>query len=96
MNLTGDLTVINRTIAEVDVTSGNQEFAVAACGENTAHDFPLNWWSLTSPGRDSFHSGGGFDGPRSYVVVTSSGPDQMDKPPPLLPPCQGVLQPPAR
>lgn len=89
----GVLTVINRTEAQVTVTSAARSFTVPACAEKTEEDFPLNWWSLTSRGRDTFHSGGGDEGPHSYLVVTSFVSQQDHRPDPL-PPCQGLLQAP--
>ena len=88
----GTLTVINRTIADVTVTSGPSVFTVPACGESTEPDFPLNWWELTSPGRDTFHSGGGVDGPTSFLLVTDVV-DQSGQRPDPLPACEGLLQP---
>lgn len=89
----GELTVINRTTAKVIVTSGDLELEVQACDEATASDFPLNWWQVTSPGTDTFHSGGGAQGAQSYLLVTSGVPSQTDQRPEQLPPCEGLLQP---
>jgi len=84
--------VLNRTQAEVTVTSQARSFFVPACGEITVEGFPINWWHLTSPGRDSLHSSGGHPESHSYVVVM--GPVRQDavRPDPL-PPCEGLLQP---
>lgn len=87
----GTLTVLNRTTAQVTLTSGGREVRVQACDEATVTDFPINWWSLTSPGRDSFHSGGGDYGPASFLVVTDVV-SQVDSRPAPLPDCQGLLQ----
>lgn len=92
VNYRGTLTVINRTLAEVTVASGQRQFSVPACSEATEDGFPLNWWTVTSPGRDTFHSGGGDSGPHSYLLVTSVVLQQDARPDPL-PPCQGLLQP---
>jgi hypothetical protein len=87
------LTVLNRTTAEVIVVSGNDyEFSIPACDEVTREDFPINQWRVTSPGRDTFASGGGDYGPHSYLVVTSFVTQQDQRPDPL-PPCEGLLQP---
>jgi hypothetical protein len=59
--------------------------------EATVEDFTINWWSLTSPGRDTFHSGGGDDGPASFLVVTDVV-SQVDSRPDPIPACQGLLQ----
>ncbi len=88
----GTLTVINRTVAEVTVTSGPRVFNVPACDEVTESDFPLNWWDLTSSGRDTFHSGGGDYGPTSYLLVTDVVEQRVARPNPL-PACEGLLQP---
>ncbi len=88
----GTLTVINRTIADVTVASAQRQFIVPACGEATEADFPLNWWTVTSPGRDTFHSGGGDYGPHSFLLVTDVV-EQGDARPDPLPDCVGLLQP---
>ncbi len=91
----GTITIINRTTADVTVSSGEGgqlEIIVPACGEATHEDFPINWWQVTSPGRDTFHSGGGDSGSHSYLVVTSVV-DQQDVRPDPLPACEGLLQP---
>jgi hypothetical protein len=93
VNYQGTLTVLNRTTAELTVTSGPQiRFTVPACDEITREDFPINWWHVTSPGRDTFQSGGGDYGPHSYLVVTSFVKQQDQRPDPL-PACEGLLQP---
>lgn len=92
VNFPGTLTVLNRTTAELTVASGQRQFSVPACSEATEDEFPLNWWTVTSPGRDTFHSGGGDYGPHSYLIVTSVVLQQDERPDPL-PPCQGLLQP---
>jgi hypothetical protein len=87
------LTVINRTTAEIIVESGGEvRFSVPACDEVTRENFPVNWWTVTSPGRDMFHSGGGISAAHSFLVVTSSVSQQEQRPDPL-PPCEGLLQP---
>jgi hypothetical protein len=92
VNYRGTLTVINRTEAEVTVTSQREVISVAACSEATDDDFPLNWWDLTSAGRDTFRSGGGVHAQHSYLVVTSSVA-QGEIRPDALPECRGLLQP---
>jgi hypothetical protein len=86
------LTVLNRTTAEVTVASGQTQFSVPACDEVTHENFPVNWWTVTSPGRDTFHSGGGDKASHSYLVVTSVVAQQDQRPDPL-PSCEGLLQP---
>ncbi len=89
------LTVINRTTAELTVSPryGSQiQFTVPSCDEITREDFPINGWQVTSPGRDTFGSGGGDYGPHAYLVVTSFVTQQDQRPDPL-PPCEGLLQP---
>lgn len=89
------ITVLNRTMSDVIVESGeggNVAFTVPACGEMTRQDFPINFWWLTSPGGNRFHSGGGASGSHSYVIVTSTVA-QQDARPDQLPPCEGLLQP---
>ena len=87
------VTVLNRTTAEVTVESGTEfHFTVPACEEATQERFPINWWTVTSPGRDTFHSGGGDSGSHSYLVVTSFVV-QTDQRPDPLPVCDGLLQP---
>jgi hypothetical protein len=87
------LTVLNRTTAEITVESGTEFlFTVPACAEATQERFPINWWTVTSPGRDTFHSGGGDSGPHSYLVVTTVVA-QLDQRPNPLPGCEGLLQP---
>jgi hypothetical protein len=91
----GTITVLNRTTAVVTVSSGEGgqiEIVVPACGEMTHEDFPINWWQVTSPGRDTFHSGGGDSGSDTYLIVTSVV-DQQDVRPDPLPACEGLLQP---
>jgi hypothetical protein len=87
----GTLTVLNRTTAEVTLTSGDREVQVPACDEATVSDFTINWWTLTSPERDTFHSGGGDYGPASFLVVTDVV-SQVDSRPDPLPDCEGLLQ----
>jgi hypothetical protein len=87
----GTLTVINRTTAQVTLASGSREIRVQACQEDTVSDFTINWWTLTSPGRDTFHSGGGAYGPASFLVVTDVV-SQVDARPDPLPDCEGLLQ----
>lgn len=87
----GDLTVINRTTAEVVVSNGNQELRVPACDERTVQGFGLNGWTLTSAGRDTFKGGNSAKGPASYILVTDV-PTQTDTRPSSLPPCSGLLQ----
>lgn len=88
------LTVYNRTIAEVQVSSGEggqRAFTVPACGEVTQPNFPVNWWWLGSEGRNTFHSGGGINAAQSFIVVTST-PTQSETRPVTLPACTGLLQ----
>lgn len=90
------MTVINRTTAEIDVWSGEggqRSFNVPACGETTQANFPVNWWWLSSPNRNTFHSGGGVSSSWSYVVVTDV-PNQTAARPAVIPPCAGLLQAP--
>jgi hypothetical protein len=87
----GTLTVLNRTEANVTVTSQQRSFAVSACSEATEQDFPINWWDLTSPGRDTFHSGGGEKSDHLYLVVTATV-ESLPQRPASLPACQGLLQ----
>lgn len=90
------LTVFNRTTAEVIVESGTEfRIIVPACGEVTEDGFPVNWWTLTSPGRDTFTGGGGTSATHSYLLVTSFPIQQDDRPDPL-PKCEGLLQPGSR
>jgi hypothetical protein len=86
------LTVLNRTEADVIVTSQQRSFTVPACSEATEQDFPINWWDLTSPGRDTFHSGGGEHADHLYLVVTSVV-EPFPERPASLPNCGGLLQP---
>lgn len=91
----GTITVINRTTADVTISSGEGgqlAIVVPACDEVTREDFPINWWLVTSPGRDTFHSGGGVSGSNSFVIVTSVVDQQNVRPDPL-PACEGLLQP---
>ena len=84
-----NLTVFNRTIADVRVWSGEggqQSFTVPACGEVTQPGFPVNWWWLGSEGRNTFHSGGGVDTPQSFVIVTDTPVQTEDRPASLPPP----------
>jgi hypothetical protein len=90
-DVTGDLTIINRTTAEVTVTDGNRDIRVPACGETTAHGFRINGWELTSQGRDTFTGGNGNEGPQTYILVTEV-PTQTHTRPNSLPPCRGLLQ----
>ena len=92
VDLHATLTIINRTTAQVTVSSGPRDVHVQACHEETVTDFPINRWSLTSPGRDTFHSGGGDDGPASFLVVTDVV-SQVEARPDPLPACRGLLQP---
>jgi hypothetical protein len=92
VNFRGTLTVINRTEAEVTVTSQREVINVPACSEATDDDFPMNWWDLTSPGRDMFHSGGGEHAAHSYLLVTSAV-ERLQARPNVLPACRGLLQP---
>ena len=85
------LTVLNRTEADVTVTSQQRSFTVPACSEATEQDFPINWWDLTSPGQDTFHSGGGESVEHLYLVVTSTV-ESFPQRPDLLPDCEGLLQ----
>jgi hypothetical protein len=85
------LTVLNRTEADVTVTSQQRGFSVPACSEATEQDFPINWWNLTSPGRDTFHSGGGESAEHLYLVVTSTVQSLPERPE-SLPDCRGLLQ----
>ena len=85
------LTVLNRTEANVTVTSQQRSFTVPACSETTEQDFPINWWDLTSPGRDTFHSGGGEHADHLYLVVTSVV-EPFPERPASLPDCRGLLQ----
>jgi hypothetical protein len=92
LNYQATLTVLNRTTAEVIVVSGNDyKFSVPACDEVTREKFPVNQWLVTSPGRDTFGSGGGVSASHSYLVVTSFVTQQNQRPDPL-PPCVGLLQ----
>jgi hypothetical protein len=87
------ITVLNRTTAEVIVWSGEGgqvRFSVPACDEVTREDFPINFWNLTSPGQDSYHSGGGVKEEHSFLIVTSFVTQQDERPDPL-PPCEGLL-----
>jgi hypothetical protein len=89
------MTILNRTEAPVTVSSGEGgpiEVAVPPCGEVTQPDFPVNFWQVTSPGRDTFHSGGGVSSALSFAVVTETVTQQERRPNPL-PPCKGLLQP---
>ena len=91
----GTMTVLNRTTAPVTISSGEGgqiEMTVAACDGGTRDDFPINFCELTSPGRDTFHSGGGVSVPRSILVVTDVVTFHDVRPDPL-PPCEGLLQP---
>ena len=92
VDFTGTMTVLNRTIEDVTLASGARTLTVPACGEATATDFPMNWWSITAPGRDMFHSGGGFKAATAFVVVTPAV-EQVETRPDPLPPCEGRLQP---
>jgi hypothetical protein len=74
------------------VTNDGKELRIPACDEATAHEFRLNAWTLTSPGRDTFGGGNGFNGPHSFILVTTV-PTQSDTRPTQLPPCEGLLQP---
>jgi hypothetical protein len=85
------LTVLNRTEANVTVTSQQRSFSVPACSEATEQDFPINWWNLTSPGRDTFHSGGGESAEHLYLVITSTV-ESLPQRPESLPDCEGLLQ----
>lgn len=94
-NYRATITVFNRTEAVLIVETGeggHVKFDVPACGEVTHEDFPINWWQVTSPGRDTFHSGGGQSGPHAFVIVTSFV-TQQDVRPDTLPACEGLLQP---
>ena len=94
-NYRATVTIINRTTADVTVSSGEGgqlEIVVPACGELTDEDFPVNWYDVTSPGRDTFHSGGGISAAHSFVLVTSVVAQQETRPDPL-PACEGLLQP---
>ena len=86
------LTVLNRTEANVTVTSQQRTFTVPACSEATEQNYPINWWDLTSPGRDTFHSGGGESVEHLYLVVTATV-QPLPKRPESLPDCRGLLQP---
>jgi hypothetical protein len=88
----GTLTVLNRTTAEVTVEGEETRFGVPACDEVTRENFPVNWWTVTSSGRDTFHPGGGNSAAHSYVLVTSVVTQQDERPDPL-PSCEGLLQP---
>ena len=92
VNYRGTPTVINRTEAEVTITSERRIVTVPACAEATEEDFPLNWWQLTSPGRDTFSSGGGEHAAHSYLLVTSAI-ERLQSRPDVLPACRGLLQP---
>ena len=87
----GTLTVMNRTEANVTVTSQQRSFSVPACSEGTEQDFPINWWDLTSPGRDTFHSGGGESVEHLCLVVTATV-EPFPERPESLPDCRGLLQ----
>ena len=94
-NYRAAVTIINRTTADITVSSGEGgqlEMVVPACGELTNEDFPVNWFEVTSPGRDTFHSGGGISAKHSFVLVTSVVAQQETRPDPL-PGCAGLLQP---
>ena len=91
-NFRASMTVLNRTEAVVTVQSGARTITVPPCGEATAYEVLVNGWELTSPGRDSFHGGGGFSGTHAYLVVTTSV-SQVGVRPAILPPCDGLLQP---
>jgi hypothetical protein len=88
----GTLTVLNRTTAELTVEGEETRFSVPACDEVTRENFPVNWWNVTSTGRDTFHSGGGISAAHSFVLVTSVVTQQDERPEPL-PWCEGLLQP---
>ena len=88
----GVMTVINRTEAEVILTSEGHELRVPACSEASMPDMRLNSWQLTSPGRDTFGSGNSLAGPQSYMVVTRSVTVSDDRPT-SVPKCEGLLQP---
>jgi hypothetical protein len=88
----GTLTILNRTEREITVTGEGRVVAVPPCDEATVQDFPLNSWNLASPGRDSFHAGGGFGREQAFLVVTNV-PAQLERRPDPLPPCDGLVQP---
>jgi hypothetical protein len=87
----GTLTVINRTEAEVTLMSGPHTLTVPACGEGDAAGALINWWNVTSPGRDMIHSGGGVEEHHSYLIVTRVV-RQVPSRPVDLPACIGLLQ----
>jgi hypothetical protein len=94
-NYRATMTVLNRAMAVVTISSGeggHVEYDVPACGEATFDDFPVNWWELTSPGRDTFLGPGGVSVSHTYLVVTTATSSSDVRPDPL-PPCQGLLQP---
>jgi hypothetical protein len=91
-NYRGTLTVINRTEAEVTLISQAITITVPPCAEATADGALINWWNVTSPGRDMFRSAGGHYEGHSYLIVTNVV-RQVDARPPDLPACVGLLQP---
>ncbi len=92
-NYRATITVFNRTEAAVTVQSQARAILVPPCTEITAQDVLVNAWSLSSPGRDSFHSGGGHSERHSYLIVTATV-SQLEARPDPLPPCEGLLQAP--
>src|SRR3954451_12300396 len=70
-NYRGTLTVINRTQAEVTLISQAVTLTVPPCAEASADGALINWWNVTSPGRDMIRSGGGVYEKHSYLIVTN-------------------------
>jgi len=94
-NYRATMTVLNRTTALVMISSGeggHVEYEIPACGEATFDEFPVNWWELTSPGRDTLLGRGGVSAAHTFLVVTTVASSSDVRPDPL-PPCEGLLQP---
>jgi len=91
-NFRATLTVFNRTEREVTVLSQDRTIAIPPCAEVDAENFLINFWRVTSPGRDMIRSVGGHAEPHSFLIVTSVV-RQVDSRPDALPACTGLLQP---
>jgi hypothetical protein len=91
VNYRGTLTVINRTQADVTLMSGPLTLTVPSCAEGDANGALINWWNVTSPGRDMIRSGGGVYEHHSYLIVTNVV-RQVPSRPVDLPACIGLLQ----
>jgi hypothetical protein len=86
------LTVLNRTEAELIVTSAPLTFSVPPCDEVTVDDVEINSWRVSSPGRDSIRAAGGHAEAHSYLIVTGTVRQDDTRPDPL-PKCEGLLPP---